>query len=150
MRAPASVVVLALALAACSSSSTTAAATADALTDVTPDALTDVTPDAAAEARVDAGGSHAVCTFNRDCPSTERCACDEATGCFCETGARGTGVNGVDACASSNDCASSVCVQGQGGAYVCSGECASNADCGGKLPLCSDIAFVGKICVRTP
>jgi hypothetical protein len=105
-------------------------------------------PSAPADASSEGGGSHAVCSFNRDCPADERCACDVATGCFCEIGARGTGKSGVDACTTGNDCASSVCVEGPGGAYVCSGECATNADCGGSLPVCGDIAFVGRICVR--
>jgi hypothetical protein len=151
MRAPASL--LALLLAACSSSSATAPAAVDAAVDASLDHSADADAaavDAPADAPTEVGGSHTVCAFNRECPASERCACDVATGCFCETGPRGTGVNGVDACASGNDCASSVCVEGPGGAYVCSGECTGNADCGGKLPLCSDIAFVGKICVRTP
>lgn len=150
MRASASI--LALFLGACSSSSATGPAAVDAAVDALGDALGDAPSDVPSDAPSDAeaSGSHSVCVFNRECPATERCACDVATGCFCETGPRGTGVNGVDACVTSNDCASSVCVEGPGGAYVCSGECAGSADCGGKLPVCSNIAFVGKICVRTP
>jgi hypothetical protein len=140
-------------LAACSSSSATVPAAADAAADSPAEAASDAPADAPADALdapAEASGSHAVCAFNRECPATERCACDVSTGCFCETGPRGTGVNGVDPCVTGNDCASSVCVEGPGGAYVCSGECTGNADCGGKLPVCSNIAFVGKICVRTP
>ena len=88
------------------------------------------------------------CTFNRDCPADQRCACDEATGCFCETGARGTGQNGVDTCADGNDCASSLCVEGDGGAFYCSDECETDDDCGEALPVCADIAFVGRVCIR--
>jgi hypothetical protein len=104
------------------------------------------------DASLDAGGSGAACSFNKDCPSAERCECDVSTGCFCHTGARGTGKNGVDTCTTGNDCASAVCVEGpaSGTAYYCSDECASGAQCMGALPVCSDIAFVGKICVRMP
>lgn len=99
---------------------------------------------------VDAGpGSLAPCTFNSDCPAAERCECDETAGCFCRTGARGTGVSGVDPCDGGNQCASSLCVEGNGG-YYCSGPCTSPSDCGPRLPLCSDIAFIGQICVRNP
>jgi hypothetical protein len=149
-RARATVVVsLSLALAACSSSRATPIP-GDAGGDAASDARADV-GDGAVDAIVyDGAGSHAPCAFNRECPSDERCVCDETTGCECQFGPRGTGKNGVDACAGGNDCESSVCLEGPGGAYVCSGECASNADCGGKLPLCTDVALVGKICVRSP
>lgn len=134
---------LCAALAACSSSSA-GPGPGDAQTDVKSDA-------GDADAIVyDGAGSHAACAFNRECPSDERCVCDVTTGCECQLGPRGTGKNGVDRCVSGNDCESSVCLEGPGGAYVCSGECATSADCGGALPLCSDIAFVGRICVRTP
>lgn len=96
----------------------------------------------------DAGtSSNLACSFNDDCPAAERCECDEATGCFCRLGARGTGVNGVDTCEDGNDCASAVCVEGNG-AYYCSGECVDGDDCGPQLPVCADIAFVGRICIR--
>ena len=103
------------------------------------------------DAAVAAGdlGAGAECTFNRDCIAEARCACDESTGCFCELGARGTGKNGVDACTTGNDCASSLCVEGPGGAYVCSDECNDVNDCGGKLPLCVNVALLGKICARS-
>jgi hypothetical protein len=92
-------------------------------------------------------GSLAPCTFNRECPSTERCECNNGD-CACRVGARGTGQNGVTSCEAGNDCESSLCVEGQGGAYYCSGECDAAADCKSKLPVCSNIAFIGKICVR--
>ena len=88
------------------------------------------------------------CSFNKECPSDQRCECDENTGCFCMQGARGTGKNGVDTCTTGNDCESSVCVEGQGDTYYCSDECQTNADCGAALPQCLDVAFVGRICVR--
>ena len=91
-----------------------------------------------------------VCSFNSDCPTDERCGCDETTGCFCECGERGTGVNGVDTCSEGNDCESALCVEGPAGDYYCSGECVDENDCTGALPICSDIAFVGRICIRDP
>jgi len=96
------------------------------------------------------GAEGATCSFNRDCHLALRCECDETTGCACKTGTRGTGKNGVDPCASGNDCASSVCVEGppDSGSF-CSDECKTSNDCTGVLPLCSDIAFVGRICIRT-
>ena len=92
----------------------------------------------------------AVCSFNRECAAAARCECDEVTGCMCVTGARGTGRNGVDPCTTGDDCASAVCVEGSDGTFYCSGECATEADCGAALPRCIDIAFVGRICARTP
>ena len=90
------------------------------------------------------------CAFNRECPDTMFCdsnACEE--GCYCALGERGTGALG-DACASGNDCASSICLEGPGDALLCSIECEDDLDCGGMLPNCTDVAFVGRICVRTP
>ena len=87
------------------------------------------------------------CGFNRDCPADQRCACSELDGCFCADGARGTGENGVDTCTSGDDCASALCVEGNG-AFYCSDTCATDADCGAALPNCIDVAFVGRICVR--
>jgi hypothetical protein len=44
-----------------------------------------------------------------------------------------------------------VCVEGPAdGGFFCSDQCATSNDCGGALPLCSTIAFVGRICIRTP
>ncbi|MEO8798345.1 MAG: hypothetical protein ABI551_10700 [Polyangiaceae bacterium] len=99
---------------------------------------------------VGGGGPGAVCAFNRDCIAADRCACDESTGCFCEAGARGTGHNGIDPCTSGNDCTSSLCVEGPDGGSICSNECGSAADCTGALPKCSNIAFIGMICIRNP
>ncbi|HEY3356732.1 MAG TPA: hypothetical protein VGQ83_26005 [Polyangia bacterium] len=97
--------------------------------------------------------SNAACTFNADCPAAERCECSEALGCFCHLGARGTGVSGVDPCTDGNDCATSLCVEGNG-AFYCSGPCtcagACPAECGPQLPVCASIAFVGQICIRSP
>lgn len=97
------------------------------------------------------GEAGAECAFNRDCNAALRCECTESSGCACKAGVRGTGENGVDPCADGNACATSVCVEGppDSGSF-CSGECKTSADCTGKLPLCSDIAFVGRICIRTP
>lgn len=88
------------------------------------------------------------CSFNRDCQTTLRCECNGA--CACAPGARGTGQNGIDACDSGNQCASSVCLEGPDGGYLCSDECLTPADCPPKLPRCEDITFVGRICVRQP
>jgi hypothetical protein len=120
-------------------------------------------PDAAEDAGVDAphdastrdangpGALDAVCSFNWDCQSALRCECDEATGCACKAGVRGTGKNGIDPCTTGNTCASAVCVEGPPDAgSFCSDECVTSADCTGKLPLCQTIAFVGRICIRTP
>ena len=114
--------------------------------------------DAGSEAGADAslvvdgpGAEGATCSFNRDCHAALRCECDVSAGCACKAGARGTGRNGVDACTSGNACASSVCVEGPPDAgSFCSDECATSGQCAGMLPLCSDVAFVGRICIRTP
>jgi len=100
---------------------------------------------------VDAGpDSEAPCAFNRECRDAEHCECDEVDGCACRVGPRGTGQNGVDACVDGNDCASSVCVEDAEGGFTCSGECADEGDCAPKLPICADVAFVGRICIREP
>ncbi|MEA2751565.1 MAG: hypothetical protein QOI41_5708 [Myxococcales bacterium] len=97
------------------------------------------------------GTDGTVCSFNRDCHAALRCECDETAGCACKPGARGTGRNGIDACTSGNACASSVCVEGPPDAgSFCSDECVTSAQCTGMHPLCTDIAFVGRICIRTP
>jgi hypothetical protein len=86
------------------------------------------------------------CSFNADCGEGLRCACDGA--CACEVGARGTGrLN--DACVSGNDCASSVCLDGPPPSTLCTEACVDDGDCGGDLPICADIAFVGRVCIRT-
>jgi hypothetical protein len=97
------------------------------------------------------GEAGAECAFNRECNAALRCECSETSGCACKAGARGTGQNGITPCTDGNGCASSVCTEGPPDAgSFCSDECKTSADCTGKLPLCSDIAFVGRICIRTP
>ncbi|MCO4763689.1 MAG: hypothetical protein KC502_19410 [Myxococcales bacterium] len=98
----------------------------------------------------DVQSSNKACTFNADCPANERCECSVSAGCFCKVGARGTGKTGKDTCKSGNDCETALCVEGPGSVYYCSGPCKTTADCGGKLPICSSIAFVGQICIRDP
>lgn len=106
---------------------------------------------AADDAGVDAGpDSEAPCAFNRECRDAERCECDELDGCFCRVGPRGTGQNGVDACTTGNDCASSLCVEDAVGGFTCSDECVDDGDCADKLPICADVAFVGRVCIRDP
>jgi hypothetical protein len=113
--------------------------------------VTDAAVLADAAVTTDAGpGSGSPCTFNVDCPAAERCECDEATGCACHPGTRGTGVNGVDTCVTGNDCETALCVEGNGGPFYCSGECSSSAQCASHLPVCSSIAFVGRVCIRSP
>lgn len=97
----------------------------------------------------DAGPFGQVCSFNRDCRTEERCECTEEDGCACAVGQRGTGQLGIDACTDGNDCASSLCLEGPNDALVCSGPCEDESDCEGAVPVCADIAFVGRICVRT-
>jgi hypothetical protein len=108
------------------------------------------TDDDAAPAVVDGpGAAGATCAFNRDCQAALRCECNEEDGCACADGARGTGKGGVDGCTSGDDCASSVCVDGPpSGGMFCSDECVTSADCTGALPVCTDVAFVGRICIR--
>lgn len=110
-----------------------------------------------AAAKKDANGPgvrDASCGFNADCQSALRCSCTEAAGCSCQPGARGTGQNGLDVCdagAMGNDCESALCVEGPGGgSYYCSDQCQTAADCTGKLPVCADISFVGRVCIRQP
>lgn len=126
-------------------------ATTDATTDIDAPA-TDASTDASTDAGIDAPATDAgpiECAFNRECPGTMRCECDEATGCSCAPGDRGEGTIG-DSCATGNECASSVCLEGPGDALMCSEECAGPSDCRAPLPVCADIAFVGRICVRMP
>jgi hypothetical protein len=145
----------ALGLAACggSASPTDGPAPADAAP--LADAAGDLGATADGTAPVDAGGdlgaggdaSHALCTFNADCPAAERCECDLVAGCSCELGARGTGVCGVDPCVDGNDCATALCVEGASG-YYCSCPCSGAGDCGPQLPVCAGIAGLGQICIR--
>ncbi|MCA9608217.1 MAG: hypothetical protein KC619_21555, partial [Myxococcales bacterium] len=117
---------------------------------VATDAGNDAGPSDAAVPSSDAAEG-AICSFNRDCAAAARCECDEATGCMCATGTRGTGVNGVDTCTDGNDCASALCVEGPDSVtFYCSDECGTDSDCTGALPRCIDIAFVGRVCVRIP
>ncbi|MBN9165537.1 MAG: hypothetical protein BGO98_48645 [Myxococcales bacterium 68-20] len=119
------------------------------------DADTDTDKDAGTKPGKDANGPGAdgdECTLNRDCQSALRCECDEATGCFCKPGTRGTGKNGVDPCDSGNQCESSLCVEGPtNGESFCSDECKDDTECGGQLPQCLPIPGLGaKICTREP
>ena len=91
--------------------------------------------------------SNKTCSFNRECPGNERCEC-KAGDCKCKIGPRGKGKNGVDTCKSGEDCESALCIEGHGGTFYCSGECKSDSDCKDKLPVCSNIAFVGQVCIR--
>ena len=135
---------VALAVVACGDGRKTGGA-ADAAVDAQDDAPA---ADAASDDARGPDASGHECTFNRDCPESERCACELDAGCFCEVGPRGTGVVGEDTCESGNDCTSSVCVEGPSTDYYCSDECDDGDDCGGALPICSNIALLGKICVR--
>ena len=113
----------------------------------------DTAADAAApDIASDIASSNADCTFNADCIASERCECDEIKGCFCKFGPRGTGKSGVDACKDGNDCETALCIEGPPSdkLFYCSGPCSSAGDCKGKLPICSNIAFVGKVCIRDP
>lgn len=91
------------------------------------------------------------CNFNHDCQSALRCDCADFP-CTCKAGARGTGRNGIDPCTDPNQCASSLCIEGPpDSGDFCSDECTTNADCTGKLPLCTLVPFLGaKVCIRTP
>ena len=115
---------------------------------ITADAATDapIPKDVAVDAPTLDGGGR--CSFNRDCPGAERCECAETTGCRCAPGARGTGQPGVAPCASGNECASALCVEGSGGGSLCSDACASDTDCPAALPRCLSISGVGRFCAR--
>lgn len=147
---------LALALlTACGDSSSTAdaghsdAAASDATT-ATEDTGTGAEEDAAPSdagasqsnagaAMIDVGAGAMACFLNSECAATERCDCVAEGECFCMTGTRGTGVNGVDACESGNDCASGLCVEGPTSApspMYCSDDCSGDSDCTGMLPRC--------------
>jgi hypothetical protein len=93
-------------------------------------------------------GAGDVCAFNRDCGEGLRCEC--SGDCVCAPGDRGFGKNGLDTCAGGNDCESSVCVEDSNGGFTCSGECVDDGDCQTSLPFCTDVAFVGRICIRDP
>ena len=95
---------LLLCLSACQSDP---AVVADASTDL-PTVDVPVAEDAPLDAptALDGGGR---CSFNRDCIPSERCECDETTGCGCSPGARGAGLPGVTSCSSGKDCESALC-----------------------------------------
>ena len=119
--------------------------------DASKDAGLDSPRDAAGRDANGPGALDGICSFNWDCQSALRCECTEATGCACKAGPRGTGRNGIDPCVSGNGCASAVCVEGPPDAgFFCSDECGTSAECPSKLPVCTTISFVGRICVRAP
>lgn len=134
--------------------------TPDEDSSTTPDSSTDAPTDGGTDAAKDAktrdangpGEAGTECSFNHDCQLALRCDCDVAFPCECTPGARGTGKNGLDVCDSGNNCVSSVCVEGPGdsGTSYCSDECVDNSDCTGKLPQCTTVSFVGRICIRKP
>lgn len=134
----------AAALAGCTDAPTAAPTQDAAATDVV---LTDA---AVADTPAgDVGSPGGACSFNDDCVPSERCVCDEVTGCACAPGARGTGVAGQTTCTSGDDCASALCVEGHGGS-LCSRGCAEAADCPTALPRCVSVALVGRFCARDP
>ena len=143
------VLTLLLCLPACQADPPVATDAATGASDVADASDAPVTVDAPADASsaLDGGGR---CSFNRDCIPAERCECSETAGCRCAPGARGVGVSGVTACASANDCASALCVEGSGGASLCSDACATGADCPAALPRCLSISGVGDFCARDP
>jgi len=95
------------------------------------------------------GEAGADCVFNRNCRLGLRCY-EEGTSFTCEQGARGTGRVGIDTCDSGNQCASAVCTQGPGSTFYCTDECTDATECGGMLPRCFPVTFIGRICVRNP
>jgi hypothetical protein len=147
---------LALTLAACSSDRAPDASVTDgssAPRDAAVGAARVDPPDASATddagTGTDARGSGATCSFNDDCLADERCQCAGGA-CACLVGVRGAGVAGVTACASGDDCASGLCLEGPGGGFLCSAPCRVSAECPAALPRCVDVAFVGRICARDP
>ncbi len=118
------------------------------------DSAADTAADSGADtaAGVDAVSTMKDCTFNADCIASERCECSETAGCFCKIGPRGAGKSGVDPCKDGQDCQTSLCMEGPTyqTSYFCSGPCKTAQDCGPMLPICSNIAFLGKVCIRDP
>jgi hypothetical protein len=110
-------------------------------------AASDAPTSDATETATDAA-SGATCSFNRECPTGERCACEPDQSCRCAPGPRGTGGLGSP-CARGDDCASALCVEGPDG-FVCSVECTGPSDCGGVLPRCLRVPTVGSLCARLP
>lgn len=113
------------------------------------EAPADAGTDGAAEAGKDGstrdangpGKAGTECVFNHDCQLALRCSACDAGYCFCEPGARGTGKNGIDACDSGDQCASSLCVED-----TCSDECQTKDDCTGKLPRCVSVPGYATFC----
>jgi hypothetical protein len=90
------------------------------------------------------------CTFNAECQAALRCDCVDFP-CTCQPGPRGTGALGTacDAGAFGADCASAVCLEGAGNVYQCTDACETAKDCNAALPVCSTIALVGRVCIRS-
>ena len=88
------------------------------------------------------------CVHNRECVSGA--FCKEGPSSFvCTAGTAGAGVNGLTVCTTGNDCQSSICTQDAVGTNTCSDACDCDADCGGKMPKCVFLAFLGiGICAR--
>jgi hypothetical protein len=100
------------------------------------------------EGETDIDGIGETCTFNNDCNDERlRCACTDGV-CACEVGQRGAGRSGLDRCSDGNDCETSLCVEDADNGFTCSGPCATDDDCGERLPRCLDVALLGRICVR--
>lgn len=149
---------LALLTAACLAlgcETTAGAPDAAAAADVTPvvDAGADVAMDAPAADLPDVPAGEVmlggVCSLNRDCPASARCTCADGD-CRCMEGARGVGVSGETRCSTGDDCASSLCVDGNNG-MLCSDGCTSNDDCPPALPRCITIGALSlSLCARDP
>lgn len=114
---------------------------ADAPLDARADGAKDAGKDATARDANGPGEAGTECIFNHDCQLALRCSACDAGYCFCEPGARGTGQNGVAACDSGDQCASSVCVE-----EYCSDECTTNDDCTGMLPRCVAVPGYATLC----
>lgn len=104
------------------------------------------TMDASAPADATVGQA---CTFNDDCAPAERCACSGGA-CACAVGPRGTLAPGASPCATGDDCASAVCLEGPGDVLTCSRACVDDVDCPAVLPRCLTVPTVGRLCVRDP
>lgn len=105
------------------------------------------TRDAATRDASGPGVEDTPCSFNDECRLDLRC--DEDKGFVCAPGARGT-VGFAGPCDSSNDCANAVCLEGPDGGFFCSDRCVDEKNCQEPLPLCSNVAFLGKVCIRRP
>lgn len=105
------------------------------------------TRDASARDASGPGVEDTSCSFNDECRIDLRC--DEDKGFVCAPGARGT-VGFAGPCDSSNDCSNAVCLEGPDGGFFCSDRCVDEKNCQEPLPLCSNVAFLGKVCIRRP